>query len=284
MPFQAETLGLPPTGLNVLSELVHERTGLFFDNGRADFLAERMAPLVVDRGFRSFLDLYYLLKYDEPAAANAWRQVLDALSVQETYFWREMDQVRAVVSRIVPELLRRSHGVLRIWSAPCATGEEPLTLAMALDDAGWFDRASIEIHGSDGSQSAVAKAKSGRYRQRSMRALSPALREKYFAVDGDAFVPRPELARRITSWSVVNLMKPEEVAPFAGCPIVFCRNAFIYFSPDAVRRVVANFAAMMPSPGYLCVGAAESLLNVTSAFTLEELDGAFVYVKRGADD
>jgi chemotaxis protein methyltransferase CheR len=155
---------------------------------------------------------------------------------------------------------------------------------MALNEAGWFDRAAIENHGSDGSQTAIDKARLGRYRPRSMRALPPALAEKYFVEENDVFAPTPELAQRITSWSVVNLMESDEVAPHARCPIVFCRNAFIYFSPQSVRRVVDNFAALMPVPGYLCVGAAESLLNVTTAFALEEIDGAFVYAKRGCDD
>ena len=66
--------------------------------------------------------------------------------------------------------------------------------------------------------------------------------------------------------------------------MVFCRNAFIYFSPQAIKRVVAQFAALMPSPAYLCVGASESLLNVTAAFSLEEIDRAFVYVKRSVDE
>lgn len=282
--FGSDALGVPVTGLPVLRDLIHERTGVFFDADRTELLAERLAPLVVARGFRSFLDLYYLLKYDEAAAADAWRQVMDALSVPETYFWREMDQVRAIVCRVVPELVRRGAGVIRIWSAPCATGEEPLTIAMALNEAGWFDRVAVEIHGSDGSPAAIAKARAGRYRPRAMRALPEPLAEKYFTADGGTFVPRDELARRVMSWSVVNLMDPEEVAPYARSPIVFCRNAFIYFSPQAVKRVVEQFAALMPAPAYLCVGASESLLSVTSAFALEEIDRAFVYVKRGADE
>jgi chemotaxis protein methyltransferase CheR len=284
MTFKSETLGVPTTGLPVLLELVHERTGLFFDNGRSDLFAERMAPLVVERGFRSFLDLYYLLKYDDSGAQQGWRHVLDALSVPETYFWREIDQIQAIVSRVVPELARRSRGAIRIWSVPCASGEEPLTIAMVLNEAGWFDRVPIEINASDGSPAAIAKAQAGRYRQRAMRALPAALKEKYFAADGDMFIPRAELVRCISSWSVVNLMQSEEMAPFARSPIVFCRNAFIYFSPQAIKHVVQDFAKLMPVPGYLCVGASESLLNITSAFALEELDGAFVYAKRGLDD
>jgi len=217
-------------------------------------------------------------------AAEAWRQVLDALSVPETYFWREMDQIRAVACRVVPELVRLGADRIRIWSAPCASGEEPLTIAMALNEAGWFDRIPIEIHGSDGSAAAIARAKAGRYRQRSMRALPEPMLEKYFTADEGSYVPQADLARRITSWSVVNLMVPEDVAPYARAPIVFCRNAFIYFSPQAIKRVVAQLAAAMPTPAYLCVGASESLLTVTSAFSLEEIDRAFVYVKRGADE
>jgi chemotaxis protein methyltransferase CheR len=283
--FWSETLGVPPTGLPILQELVHERTGLFFDNGRGELFAERMAPLVVERGFRSFLDLYYLLKDDDAGSKQGWRQVLDALSVPETYFWREVDQIKAIVSTVVPALVRRRPaGPLRIWSAPCATGEEALTIAMALNEAGWFDRAPIEIHAGDGSPAAIAKARAGRYRRRSMRALPPDLQDKYFRADGDTFVADAALADRISSWSVVNLMNADDVAPFARSPIVFCRNAFIYFSPQAVRRVVDSFAALMPTPGYLCVGASESLLTVTTAFALQDIDGAFVYVKRGLDD
>jgi chemotaxis protein methyltransferase CheR len=278
--FGSDALGIPATGLPVLRDLIHDRTGLIFDADRMELLAERMAPLVVERSFRSFLDFYYLLKYDEIAAPAAWGQVLDALSVPETYFWREIDQIRAVVCRVVPEIARRGAGVIRIWSAPCATGEEPLTIAMVLDEAGWFDRVPIEIHGSDGSRAAIAKARAGRYRPRSMRALPAALSEKYFTTADGTFVPTSELTRRVTSWSVVNLMAEHEVAPFARFPIVFCRNAFIYFSPQAVKRVVDQFAASMPAPGYLCVGASESLLNITSSFSLEEIERAFVYVKR----
>ena len=185
-----ETLGLPPTGLcRCCASSSTSGPACSIDNGRGDLLGERMAPLVVERGFRSFLDLYYLLKYDEAGGTRAWRQVMDALSVQETYFWREIDQIRAVVDHLVPALAARGAGPIRIWCAPCATGEEPLTIAMMLNETGWFDRARIEIHGSDGSQAAVAKAREGRYRQRSMRALPPDLREKYFDTDGNGLCP-----------------------------------------------------------------------------------------------
>ena len=272
-------LSVPKGADTLLRDLVHERTGLYYDSGRAEQLLDRVAPLVIARGFQSYLDYYYLLKYDEEGASE-WPRVMDALSVQETYFWREADQFKALVEQIVPALAPRyAHGGLRIWSAPCATGEEPLSLAMALNEAGWFDRLPIEVHGSDGSEAALAKARTGRYRERSFRALPPALREKYFLKDGDGWIVRPELCRRV-QWSRVNLACDTEVRPLAASPVVFCRNMFIYFSERSLRETVRVLAESMPAGGYLCVGASESLLQVTSAFELEQMGTAFVYVRR----
>jgi chemotaxis protein methyltransferase CheR len=281
MAFEPESLGLSATGLPLLRDLIHEKAGLFYDNGRYDALSDRLAPLIVQRGFRSFLDFYYLLKYDDRDGAAEWIRVMDALSVPETYFWREIDQVQGLAYEVMPALLREHPDrTVRIWSAPCASGEEPLTIAMALEEAGWFDRASIAIHASDGSQLAIEKAKAGRYRERSFRALPRHLREKYFVERDGAWEPVPMLRNRVASWSVANLMSPDDMAPHAGSPVIFCRNAFIYFSPASVRAVVNTFAERMPTPSYLFVGAAESLLTVTDRFVLEDLDRAFVYVKR----
>jgi chemotaxis protein methyltransferase CheR len=275
-----DSLGLSGSAAPLLRDLIHERTGLFFDNGRCDMLTDRLAPLVVQRGFQSLLDYYYLLKYDADAHAE-WPRVMDALSVSETYFWREIDQVRAVVNVVVPAIVAANPGLpVRIWSVPCATGEEPLTIAMALDQAGWFARARIEIHASDASAAAVARARAGRFRERSFRSLPPALREKYFRRDGDTWTVDPDLHARIRSWTVVNLMDAAAVASMADAPIIFCRNVFIYFSENGIRQVSEVFARSMPAPAYLCVGASESLLRITTRFQLEELGGAFIYVKR----
>jgi chemotaxis protein methyltransferase CheR len=281
MVFEPENLGLSATGLPLLRDLIHEHTGLFYDNGRYDTLTDRLAPLVIERGFQSFLDFYYLLRYDEREAASAWRRVMDALSVQETYFWREIDQIRGLATTILPALLRDTgHRPIQIWSVPCATGEEPLTIAMVLSEAGWFDRARITIHGSDGSRAAIDKAIQGRYRERAFRCLPPTLRDKYFIQQGTEWQPTADLRSRVATWSVVNLAAPDELSKYADSPIIFCRNAFIYFSPLSVKAVVNAFADRMPVPGYLFVGASESLLNVTDRFKLDDLEGAFVYVKR----
>ena len=277
MRYRAESLGLAGHVSTLLMDLIHEQLGLHYAPRESDQLAERLAPLVVDRGLDSFMDYYYRLKYSpEP---GDWSKVMDALSVQETYFWREIDQLRAVVERIVPALVPAQRGrPLRIWSSACATGEEPLTIAILLSEAGWFDRAPIEVVASDASPMALARARQGEYTERSFRNLPAALREKYFVRGEKVWTVSPELHRRVT-YDQVNLVAEDQVARYATSPVIVCRNVFIYFSDRSIQRTLRLFERSMPSPAYLCVGVSESLLRRTSVFDLKEIGGAFVYVK-----
>lgn len=270
-------LGLSTSAALLLRDLIHEQAGVYYADSRCDLMVDRLAPLVIERGFDSLLDYYYLLKYDASASAE-WGRVMDAIAVNETYFWREIDQVRAVVDVLLPPLVEAGKGRLRIWSVPCATGEEPLTLAMLLSEAGWFARAEIEIVGSDASPAAVDAARRGRYRDRSFRSLPAEMRDRYFSREGEAWRVDPGLHSRVR-WAVTNLMSPGDLDEFADAPVIFCRNVFIYFSEDSLRRTVRAFAERMPFPSYLCVGASESLLKHTTDFELEEVGGAFVYAK-----
>jgi chemotaxis protein methyltransferase CheR len=203
--------------------------------------------------------------------------VIDALSVQETYFWREMPQIRALVDVLVPRWFKETHHPLRIWSAACATGEEPYTLAIALDESEWA-RHPIQIMASDASAAALAKARRGIFRERSFRTLPPHLRKKYFRAVPDGSQLRPEIAARV-AFHHANIVCRNEIAHLATSPVIFCRNVFIYFSPDAIRRTVASFAHFMPPEGHLFVGTSESLLKLTTDFDLKEINDAFVYIR-----
>lgn len=271
------TLELTPNVFRILKDLISERAGLNYDDAKRELLAQKLSPLAVESGFGSFLDFYYLLKYG-PNAEAMWPEVINALSVQETYFWREMGQVHAFVNELLPDFVAMAGygNPVRIWCAACATGEEPLTIAMALAEAGWFERVNIQIHASDVSSTAIAKARQGFYRDRSFRTLPLFLRQKYFTeVDGGWQINR-ELADRI-HWSNANLINPNEVVDLVAAPFIFCRNVFIYFAEDTIARTIRIFAQGMLRPGYLFVGAAESLLRLTDEFELEEVAGAFVY-------
>lgn len=272
-------VAVPEVVPHLLRDLVHERTGIYFERERYDTLLEKLEPRARALGCRTYLDYYYLLKYEEDKLPGEWLRVMDAFSVQETYFWREFDQVRALVDVVVPQWFARPHPLpLRIWSAACATGEEPYTIAMALEEGGW-GRHPIEIRASDASEAALEKARAGIYRERSFRALSPALAEKYFTVTPAGRQLRRDIMDRVI-FQRANLVAETEIAPLAHAYAVFCRNVFIYFSPASITRVVSSFARQMPPGGHLFVGSSESLLKLTHDYDLHDIGSAFVYVRK----
>ncbi len=267
-----------PEGLPaLLRDLIHEYTGIFFDPSRYDLMLEKIGDLVRARGQRSYMEYYYLLKYEDKNRIE-WQRVVEVLSVQETYFWREMSQIRALVDVLVPRWFAEGQKPLRIWSAACATGEEPYTIAMALSEAGWGNH-PIEIMASDASQLALEKARKGHYRERSLRSFPEHLRKKYFTEVDKGFQLSPAIMRRV-QFHKANILEAKEIAVMAASPVIFCRNVFIYFSPQTIRRALFLFAKGMPLGGHLFVGASESLLKLTDQFVLQEIHDAFVYLRR----
>jgi chemotaxis protein methyltransferase CheR len=264
-----------PDGISqLLRDLIHDRTGIFFDDSSVDIMLLKLEPLARERGRASFLDFYYALKDNE---TGEWDRAWEALSVQETYFWREMSQINALVNFVVPDWFRRRQQPLRIWSAACATGEEPFTIAIALAEAG-YGLHPIEILASDGSPMALEKAAAAVYREKSFRAIPPYLRQKYFtAVEGGSRLA-PEIRAKV-KFTRANLFESGDIAPLARAQVIFCRNVFIYFSAHSIRQTVATMAAKMPPGGYLFTGAAESLLRMTTDFELKEVEGALAYVR-----
>lgn len=259
----------------LLRDLVHEHTGIHFEMDRIGLMFEKLEARAIAHGCRSYLDYYYILRYDDTKGAEEWRRVMDVFSVQETYFWRELDQVRALVDYVVPAWFKQNTTPLRIWSAACATGEEPYSIVMALREAGWGNY-PIEVWASDASEIALHKARTRVYRERSFRALPRALREKYFTAQGENWLLNSEISSRVNfCWAnLVDLDPATEIPPMH---VIFCRNVFIYFSAVTIKRVLASFARRLPPQGHLFVGASESLLKLTDQFDLAEIGGAFVY-------
>ncbi len=183
---RAEPLAVPEGLPALLRDLIHEHSGIYFDPSRFDVMLEKLGDLVRERGHRSYMEYYYLLKYEDRQRIE-WQKVIEALSVQETYFWREMGQINMLVHTLVPRWFAQGAArPLRIWSAACATGEEPYTIAIALQEAGWGHH-PIEIFASDASERALEKAQHAVYRERAFRSLPPHLRSKYFTEAGSGF-------------------------------------------------------------------------------------------------
>lgn len=270
----ARTLPLAPSVFAILSGLIEERLGLFFAADDGDILAEKLSPRAVECGFDSLLDYYYYLRYDASSGEELER-LAEALVVNETYIGRELDQLSALVDDLLPRLLAE-RGRLRLWSAACSTGEEPLTLAGMLQDRGLLSR--VELVASDISQRVLAIARAGRFSGRSLRSL-PAAASSWLEFDGPVAAARSELLRSV-AFRQLNLSDRDAVRRVGKLDVIICRNVLIYFRDATVKAVVQSLTDALTPGGYLLVGASESLLRFgVDQLRCEEHGGAFFYRK-----
>jgi chemotaxis protein methyltransferase CheR len=268
------TLPLSPQVFAILSALIEERLGLHYGRDERELLADRLSPRALERGFESLLDYYYFLRYD-PAADAELALLVDGLVVNETYFFRELAALKVLVNDFIPKLIEGSMRP-RLWCAACSTGEEPLTLAMLLDEAGLLDQVSLLA--SDISARALGHAKEGRYRRRSLRSLPPGVVGRWLQGDDDGMRIASHIASAI-DWRRINLVREQELSALGQFDAIICRNVLIYFQDGTIERVVKSLWQRLLPHGLLVVGASESLLRFDVPFSCEELRGSFFYRK-----
>ena len=259
---------------SLLSRLVEERTGLYFND--LDLFVDKLSRRAAVAGYQSGLDYYYFLRYD-PASAAELDALINALVVGETYLFRELEPLRILAEHVLAPAIAASLRP-RVWSAACATGEEPLTLAMLLAEP--FLAGHLEIVATDISQAAIDRARRGELGRRALRGPCPPPYERWIeAGPGDATRVRRDLVDAIT-WRRVNLVRHGEILALGRFDAIICRNVLIYFSDDTARRVIASLNDVLAPGGLLLVGASESLLRFGTLLTCEERGGSFFYRKR----
>jgi chemotaxis protein methyltransferase CheR len=267
-------LPLSPQVFAIMSSLIEEHSGIHYAVRDLDMLAEKLSPRAIEHGFDSLLDYYYYLRYD-PGGPEELAVLVETLVVHETYFFRESDALEALIRSILRAPLAEGRR-MRVWTAACATGEEPLTLAMLLDRDGLLD--GVDILASDISRRALERARAGRFGGRSLRALPQAMRAAYMTGEpGGLVTVRPDLRKRIV-WQRVNLIDAEAIAQLGSFEVILCRNVLIYFSDESMLRVVTLLSSALVPGGILMVGASESLLRF-GIFECEERSGTFFYRK-----
>ncbi|MGN6331742.1 MAG: CheR family methyltransferase [Motilibacteraceae bacterium] len=267
-----------PTDANValLAAYLHLEAGLVLDRPRRPALAALAVERLVATGHR---DVTGYLAWLRGADGEEERQLLlDRATVQETQFARNPPQMAALRERVLPELLERAARRGRpavVWSAGCATGEEAYTLAMlALDLAG--PRPPVRVLGTDLSAAAVAAARAAVYGERSVALLEEGARGRHLRRGETGWQVREEV-RALVDLSVHNLVT--QPAPFAprSVDLVLCRNVTIYFDRPTTRALVERFAQVLDPAGWLLLGHAETLWQLSDAFAVVPLGEAFAY-------
>ncbi len=263
----------------LIRDLIRDYCGIFFDDGSLFLLERRLSRRLRLHHLKDFRDYYRLLLYDRKREEEL-TAIIEILTVNETFFFREQNQLKAFSEEILPEIgeKKKEKKRLRIWSAGCSTGEEPYTIAMLILEYGRLQGWDVEILGSDINQRVLATARRGVYRKNSFRTAEQYFRQKYFTEEDGSFTISEDV-KRLVSFSCLNLLDPFKVRFMGQMDVIFCRNVLIYFDHAARKKVVDNFHDNLVEGGYLLLGHAESLMNISTSFALRHLKNDMVYQK-----
>jgi chemotaxis protein methyltransferase CheR len=281
MLFFAPDIPMSDEEFRLLRDHVYQHCGLHFTEDSKYLLEKRLSKRLELHGLSTFKDYYYLLRYN-PKNEQEMAEVVDALTTNETYFFREEFQLKTFTQEILPEIRRRKEMEgqkrLRIWSAGCSTGEEPYTIAMLLLEMPAFAGWQIDIVGTDISQRVLQVARRGLYGNSSFRCTDPVYQQRYFTeVDGKFRIA--DRVKSVVTISHLNLFDSSRVLLLGKMDVIFCRNVIIYFDLLAKKKVIQGFHDRLRPEGFLLLGHSESLMSVTNAFSLRHFAHDMVYQK-----
>lgn len=280
-PFDPDVV-LSEEEFRLLRDFIHERFGIFFDEGERALLRSRLLGRLVGLDLSSFEDYYHYLRFG-PERADEQERMITHLTNNETYFFRESTQLQVFAENILKLLKDRKTRTgarrLRILSAGCSTGEEAYTLAMLLHDTGhFFWNWDVQVVGLDIDPVALDKARKAVYFHNSFRSIDPAIVDRHF-VQLSAGCQVKDALRRNVSFRQGNIVEPGSFDALRPLDVIVCRNVLIYFSDASILRAVRCFHNALSPGGYLLLGHAESLARVTDLFTPIRFRGAMIYQK-----
>jgi len=256
-------------------DLIHRECGLYFGDNKRAFLSSRIGKRLTARSMGSFYGYYRYLKEGGREQEEEMLRLLDILTINETAFFRNRPQFEFLEEVVLPELAeqkkKRGDYLFRIWSAGCATGEEPYSIAIsALETLTPRSAWEVRVYASDLSLSALERADRGLYPEAKLAGLRSEREKGYFMKAAEGHAIRDEV-KRLVIYDFHNLKHENGLR---NLDVVFCRNVLIYFDPEEQQRVVAKLVRALKPGGYLFLGHSESVQG-----KIEDLK--FVYHGRG---
>lgn len=277
---------LTQAAFDELRRSIHRLCGIVLNDDKEYLIRHRLEPVAARCGCRSFDEFRAKLAGGE--AARLQEAIIEAITTQETAFFRDQHPFDALRQQILPDLVqnRRKESnmirrPIRIWCAGAATGQEPYSLAILIHELAGASRADgpqpddFSILATDVSAAALATAKTGAYQRREIeRGLTASQIHKYFELCGDRWVARPML-RKLVEFRRVNLIQP--FSSLGTFEMILCRNVLIYFDEATRRKLCDQFHAMLPEGGWLLLGSAENLYGVSDRFLSVRIGKTLVY-------
>ncbi len=262
------------------AKLIYEESGIFLKDTKLTLLSNRLRKRLQALNLDSYSDYYEHINSLSDRSKEI-EQLIDVVSTNETYFFRNERQFEALSKHCLPELAKKkTEKKLRIWSAGCSTGEEPYTIAICvLEIMHLFPGWEIEIIATDVAPSVLEFARKGEYSGRRIEKVAPDILEKYFIQDKEypEVYHIKENVKKLVTFYYLNLFKN----PYPrNLDVIFCRNVMIYFDREYQKKLVAGFASVLMKDGFLFIGHSETLHSISDDFAYMKLLDSPVYVPR----
>jgi len=268
---------LSDTTFKNIRDYIYEKSGIYITDTKKYLIENRLSRILQEKKLDSFEEYFKLVSFKNNGSELT--RLFDAVTTNETYFFRESHQLTTLVDEILPRIRTNKNGSnqLKVWSAACSTGEEPYTISMMLMEKR-LSPGSFEIHASDISEGVLASAKRAIYNSYSVRNIPDIYMKKYFAPAGKDFNLNAKVKDTV-NFRKLNLIEDRNSSSMKSFDIIFCRNVLIYFDTRAKQKVVSNLYDSLNPGGYLIIGSSESLHNITRAFRPCVINKVILYQK-----
>lgn len=268
-----------PEAFDYVRSLVMQRAAIVLEPSKTYLVDVRLGPIAQRHGLPTVADL--VAKLQRQPFGPMHEDVVEALTTNETSFFRDVAPFEAMRKTILPQMIQKREGErsLSIWSAACSSGQELYSIAMTLrEHFPAINSWNLQLLGTDLARTMVDRAKAGTFTQTEVnRGLPAACLVKYFQRQGLNWQLSEDI-RKLTSWRKINL-----VEPWSGIPtmdVIFLRNVLIYFSPETKRKVLSQVRKVLRPDGFLFLGGAETTMNLDDSFERFPCDGAVCYRMR----
>lgn len=265
-----------------LRDFIYNLCGMYFHTTKKYFLESRLTRRMEATAAKTCQE--YLLLLKSPRGSEELKYLMDEITTNETYFFRNVPQLAALENKMLPEIVEIKNKLgfrkLRIWSAASSSGEEAYTMAMILLEkrATLLKDWIIEIVGTDINETVIAQAKEGIYNAYSVRNIPDLYKRKYIREDNGKFILAPEVKKFVT-FNKLNLYEDSKMIFMKSFDFIFCANVLIYFDTASKSKVVQHFYNNLQPYGYFFVGQSESLHGVNDKFKTVHFPGGFGYKK-----
>ena len=275
-PEHANDGSLSPTDLVRFCAYFYDLTGIAYGETKRFYIERRIAERMRQIGVRTFTAYMAVLKGNRSEA----EQLINAFTVNETYYYREDGHLRCLSNALLPDIARsRGPGdLIRIWSVPCSTGEEPYSIAIwLLENWALVDAYNVEIVASDIDTQVLKEAISGIYGERALSRLPEDIVGRYFTKIGSGQWQIIKDLRESVKFTHANLIDDSAMRSQGSFDVIFCRNVLIYFDDASRQSATDNLYKSLNPGGYVCLGHSESMSRITDRFEARRFDDAVVH-------